>query len=160
MADGIQHSDITNDEDLGRMILIRARRIAPQITTVADGTDEKADAVAVLRLVAKRAVEAGTGAIASQSRNGTSITRRDIGSAFRSEDLDALRTIFDIPAVVSAGPVGSFPPAGVITGLWPERPLPPLLPPAPGSTVTDNGDGTLTINGAVDNGDGTITVGG
>lgn len=158
MADGIQHSDITSDEDLGRSILIRARQIAPQITVVTDGSDQKADAVAVLRLVAKRAAEAGSGAIASQSRNGTSITRREISSAFRSEDLSALRVIFDIPQPLPAGPVGSFPPAGTLTRLWPEPPRPSSVLPTP--AVTDNGDGTLTVSGATDNGDGTITFGG
>lgn len=120
MADGIQHSDITTDEDLGRVLLLRAFDIVPQLRTVTDGSEEKKTAVAVLKRVAKRAAEAGTGAVDSLSRNGTSMRLRDVGDSFRPADLSDLRLIFDLPAPARPGPIGSFPTDRPLSRIWPE----------------------------------------
>jgi len=122
MADGITHEEFTSDEDLGRVLLLRAFDIAPQLRTVEDESEIKKTAIAVLRRVAQRATEAGAGAVESLSRNGTSMKLRDVGDAFHARDMRDLRLIFNIPDPAHPGPVGSFPPAGVITRLWPEVP--------------------------------------
>lgn len=121
MADGITHSDITPDEDLGRVILLRAASIAPQVRTVPDDTEAKKDAIAVLKRVANRWAETGTGAVQSMSRNGTSMTLRDVGHAFAPTDLRDLRLIFDIPEPAHAGPLGSFPTDRPLSRIWPEE---------------------------------------
>lgn len=121
MADGIQHNDITTDEDLGRVLLLRAFAIVPQLRTVADGSEEKKTAIAVLKRVAKRAADIGTGVVESRSRNGSSIKTRDVGRALQTEDLADLRLIFGIPEPTRPGPLGSFPADRPISALWPER---------------------------------------
>ncbi|WP_279367338.1 hypothetical protein [Microbacterium testaceum] len=120
MVDGITHSDITPDEDLGRVILLRAADIAPQVRTVPDATEAKKDAIAVLKRVANRWAETGTGAVQSMSRNGTSMTLRDVGHAFAPTDLRDLRLIFGIPESTHAGPLGSFPTDRPLSRIWPE----------------------------------------
>ena len=41
MADGITHEEFTSDEDLGRVLLLRAFDIAPQLRTVEDESEIK-----------------------------------------------------------------------------------------------------------------------
>jgi hypothetical protein len=117
---GITHEDITSDEDLGRVLLLRAFDIAPQLRTVEDESDEKKNAIAVLRRVAKRAVDIGTGVIESRSRNGSSIKTRAVDDAFTPGDLRDLRLIFGPVGEKPHGPVGSFPTDRPVTRLWPE----------------------------------------
>lgn len=117
---GISHSDITNDEDLGRVLLLRAFDIAPQLRTVEDESEEKKTAIAVLKRVAKRAADIGTGVVESRSRNGSSIKTRDVGRAFQADDLRDLRLLFGIPEPGHAGPLGSFPTSRPLSRLWPE----------------------------------------
>lgn len=111
------------DEDLARRVLIRARAIAPGILTVAAESELKKDAVAILKAVARRAGEVGSGAVSSKGRNGTTISFRDIKSAFALDDINGLRDIFAGPEVARHGlPRGSFPIARPLEHVWPEGP--------------------------------------
>ena len=109
------------DEDIARRVLVRAREIAPGIRTVVPGSEEQRDALAILRGVAARAAGLGAGTVASKGRNGTSISFRDIKSAFFDDDITSLRAIFAMPGEKPAGmPVGSFPDDRPLRNLWPE----------------------------------------
>lgn len=120
-TNGIQPSDIGTDEDLARRILIRARRVAPCMAEWPEALDTRRDAIAILKGVYARAAQLGTGVVASQSRNGTSISLRAIESAFTAEDLDLLRSLCDAtPAPLGALPRGSFPAARSLSSIWPE----------------------------------------
>lgn len=121
-TNGIQPSDIGTDTDLARRILIRARRVAPCMATWPEALDTRQDAIAILKAVYARAAQVGTGVVASQSRNGTSISLRAVESAWTQEDLDALRSLCDAtPAPLGALPQGSFPTARPLSKLWPEE---------------------------------------
>lgn len=116
----ITADDLGVDEDLGRRIMVSARRIAPCLDTlVAPARD---DAIAVLKGVIAELPEAGAWRAKSMSRNGTSITFADIESAFTSEARANLRSL--------CGPLdeglalGSFPDDTALARLWPEESYP------------------------------------
>lgn len=122
-SDGIKPVDLGGDEDVARRVLVQARRIAPAIVTFPSGSDPYKDAVAILKAVAKRLAGMGTGTVASQGRNGTSLSNRDIRSAFFADDIDDLRslTLEGVePATVTGLPVGSFPTERPLSRIWPE----------------------------------------
>jgi hypothetical protein len=110
------------DDDLVRRLLIRARIVAPCIATIAEGSEERKDALAILRGVAARAVVIGSGVVASQGRNGSSISFRDVRSAFTEDDIAGLRMLCgDAAPTPRALPRGSFPkPHPVAEQYWPE----------------------------------------
>lgn len=113
--------DIGTDEDLARRILIRARRVAPCIHSWPGDSELRVEAIAVLKGVYARAAQVGTGVIASQSRNGTSISLRAVESAWTVEDLDALRSLCELAPTERPGlPQGSFPLARPLSNLFPE----------------------------------------
>lgn len=145
MANGITPAEFTTDEDLGLLLLLRAAEVAPQVRTVVDNSDEKKTAIAVLRRVAKRAAEAGTGAVDSMSRNGTSMRLRDVGDSFNTRDLRDLRLIFGIAEPAHVGPLGSFPVERPLSRIWPESIDSPAYSASPGPSFLDNGDGTITV---------------
>lgn len=118
---GIKPSELGGDEDLARRILIRARAVVPALRYVVEGSEEKADALAILRGVLARAAAIGTGAVSSQGRNGTSISFRDVKSAFTDEDISGLRSLFDgITDLVPGHGRGSFPTERPLSKIWPE----------------------------------------
>ncbi|MEX8058738.1 hypothetical protein [Microbacterium sp. 16-032] len=108
-----------SDDDLRRRIMVTARRIAPCIDTLADGSEEKANAVAILRGVVAELPEAGARRTRSVSRNGTSMSFADIEAAFTSE------TRADLESLCAAAPIGmpegAFPVDDVFDRLWPEE---------------------------------------
>ncbi len=121
----INASELGVTDDVARRILVRARAVAPCIFSLAEGSEERKDALAILKAVAARAaaLEAeGVGVVASQGRNGTSISFRDVKSAFFDEDIEGLRSLCGEAALVPRPlPQGSFPTARPIAGLWPEE---------------------------------------
>lgn len=122
-AGGVQAQDLGPDTDLARRVLLRARRLAPCLADAVADEEKQAEVLAVLKGVYKRAVDIGTGVIASQGRNGTSRSYRDVRSAFTAEDVSDLRFLCsgaDAPA--GAMPVGSFPTERPLSKLWPEGP--------------------------------------
>lgn len=114
-------TDIGSDEDLARRVLVRARVIAPCIDSFEDGSEEKKDAIAILKGVIAELPVPGQGRVKSMSRNGTSVTYAEIVSAFNGDAVAGLRAL--CPAVESSGgPVGYFPKAsGVLARMWPEE---------------------------------------
>lgn len=115
----ITATDLGVDDDLARRILVRARIIAPCIDNFADGSDEKRNAVAILKGVIAELPENGMLRAKSMSRNGTSIELADIKSAFEGDAAVSLRSL--CPAA-SGMPRGRFPEADrSIQRLWPER---------------------------------------
>jgi hypothetical protein len=104
------------DTDLARRVLAFARSIAPGVTDL-DG-EPRLDAIAILKSVAAEFPAPGSRRVRSQSRNGTSISFGDAGSAFTSEDVAALRTL--VGSAPAGLPRGSFPAGGHISRVWPE----------------------------------------
>jgi hypothetical protein len=145
VANGITPAEFTADEDLGLLLLLRAADVAPQVRSVVDDSVEKKTAIAVLRRVAKRAAEAGTGAVDSMSRNGTSMRLRDVGDSFNARDLRDLRLIFGIAEPAHVGPLGSFPAERPLSRIWPETTAPQPSTATPDPSFVDNGDGTITV---------------
>jgi len=121
-AGGVTPDDLKPvDEDTARRVLLRAREVAPCLPSFGVDSELWKDARAILRAVAARAQAAGTGAVASQGRNGTTISYREIKSAFTSEDISGLRFLCGSCAPAAAqAPVGSFPKARPLNNLWPE----------------------------------------
>lgn len=114
----ITHQELGVEEDLGRRILVRARIIAPCIQSFPDDSEEKKDAIAILKGVIAELPEQGGRRARSMSRNGTSITYADIDSAFTSDDRTALASLCAAPS--AAVSQGSFPRQSRTAGLWPE----------------------------------------
>jgi hypothetical protein len=117
----IHWREISNDEDLGRRILVRARFIAPGLNSIPDEDDRRNDAISILKGVVAEVPPPGSRRVASRSRNGTSMSYRDIGGAFSDDDEANLRSLCE---VASAGhtPIGSFPEARAFGNEWREGP--------------------------------------
>lgn len=117
----ITHTDLTGvDEDLARRVLVLARSIAPCIDAFTAASEEGKNAIAILKGVIAEIPAAGSRRTKSMSRNGTSITLADIGSAFDDDSRAALRTLCSA-ATPSGLPVGSFPtPDYTVASQWPE----------------------------------------
>lgn len=115
----ITHQELEVEENLARRILVRARIIAPCIDSFPDGSEEKKDAIAILKGVIAELPEAGTRRARSLSRNGTAITYADIDSAFTADDRSALSSL--CAAAATGVSLGSFPSESHITKLWPEE---------------------------------------
>ena len=120
----ITPGDLPGMEDAAaRRLIAAARSIAPCIDTL-EG-DLRATAVAILQGVAAEVPAPGTGRVRSQSRNGTSVTWADYGSAFGKDDRDALRALCGAAAAAFAGaPVGSFPRSTIAHRIWPPESQP------------------------------------
>lgn len=110
-----------SDDDLRRRIMVTARRIAPCIDTFPDGSEDKANAVAILKGVIEELPKPGSRNIKSQSVNNASVTYRDVATAFEGDAEASLRSLCEAPAVLGL-PMGSFPTDTVLDGLWPEGP--------------------------------------
>ena len=111
-------SEVSDDYDTGLVVLAYAATVAPNLDDLDGLAREKA--VAILSRVAAGLPEPGMARVLQQSRNGTSVSFRDVGSAFGSDDRAALRALAGGSASSPAAPVGSFPASGVVAGLWPE----------------------------------------
>lgn len=115
----ITAAELGVDDDLARRILVRARIIAPCIDNFTDNSDEKRNAIAILKGVIAELPENGMLRATSMSRNGTSITLAAIKSAFEGDPAASLRSL--CPAATGM-PRGRFPdPDRTIQRLWPER---------------------------------------
>ena len=111
-------SEVHSDPDVGLVVLAYAATVAPNLDGLVDPA--RARAVAILRRVAAGLPEPGMARVMQQSRNGTSVSFRDVGSAFGSDDRAALRALAGGPASSPAAPVGSFPESGLVAAIWPE----------------------------------------
>jgi hypothetical protein len=119
---GVTPEDLGGDQDDAVNIILRAKELAPCLPEFAEDTPERTAVLAVLKAVVKRAASIGTGTIASQSRNGTSRSYRDVRSAFFPENISALRMLCPDGTAPSQGalPVGSFPTDRPISRIFPE----------------------------------------
>lgn len=118
----ITYDLIGADENIARRILVRTRDVAPCILDLDPDSEDGKNALAILEGVYARAADVGTGTVASRSRNGTSISLRDIKSAFAAEDLSGLRSLCGAceSAAPSAHARGSFPKDRPLANMWPE----------------------------------------
>jgi hypothetical protein len=118
---GVAPEEIGGDQDLAVRLVLRARELAPGVPEFAHFASERTAVLAILKGVYKRAAEIGTSVIASQGRNGTTRSYRDIRSAFFPEDISGLRSLaVDGAPAPSALPVGSFPKDRPLSKLFPE----------------------------------------
>lgn len=115
----ITPQEISTDEDLARRILVLARFIAPGLDLIPEGED-RLTVLAILKNVVAEVPAPGARRVAARSRNGTSISYRDIGGAFSDDDKLSLRSLVAIAPAGTA--VGSFPEARPISREWAEGP--------------------------------------
>ncbi|MDJ1113233.1 hypothetical protein [Microbacterium dauci] len=116
----ITFAEISEDEELGRRVLSRARLIAPCLDSLDPDTEPGRDAIAILRGVVAELPATGQSRMRSLSRNGTAITLAAIASAFEGDAEASLRAICGAVTNGGAQPRGSFPATSPIAGLWPE----------------------------------------
>lgn len=110
------------DEDVARRIIVAARSIAPCIDSFEDETENKKNALAILRGVAAEAADRPARTLVSTGVGPMREQYRDIESNFSAEDRRLLRSLCGAP-VASGMPRGSFPRGGFVTRLWPEQSL-------------------------------------
>lgn len=106
------------DEDVARRIIVAARSIAPCIDSFPDDSEQKKDAIAVLRGVAAEVPKAGSRRVKSQRIGPASVEYWNTDT-WANEDRTALRALCS-PSPVAGIPMGSFPKAGVVGRIWPE----------------------------------------
>lgn len=119
---GIAPGDLAGVEaNLARRVIASARSIAPCLDSLADESEEKATAIAILLAVAGEVKLRGSRQVASQRIGSASVNYRDVGSAFTDDDRDALRSLC-VVAPPAGAPKGSFPrPAAALERMWPEE---------------------------------------
>lgn len=116
----ITPEQLGGDADLARRILVRARIIAPCLATLPDESPLREDALAILRGVAAEAAAMPPRTLASTGVGPMRESYRDIASCFSADDIESLRSLCGATAAPSL-PVGSFPDAGFINRMWPEK---------------------------------------
>lgn len=117
----ITPTDIGGEENTARRVLVLARSIAPCIDSFADDSEQKKDAIAVLKGVLAELPAAGSRRTKALSRNGTSMSFADIESAFDSDARTSLRSLCSAGADTAPGlPLGSFPTERAFGRVWPE----------------------------------------
>lgn len=117
----ITHADLgIQDEDLARRVLVRARTIAPCIDNFSEDSEERKDAIAILKGVLAELPAAGEARIRSIGRNGTNITLADIASAFDGDASISLRSLCEAATDGAGLPLGSFPENTPLSRLFPE----------------------------------------
>jgi hypothetical protein len=114
----ITPSEISDDEDLARRVLVRARSIAPCLNSLDEESTK--DARAILRGVVAEIPPPGSRRVRSRARNGTSVSYTDLGGAFSDDDIAGLRAMCSAAAAPGL-PIGSFPRARPIGRVWPEE---------------------------------------
>ncbi|MCC4250714.1 hypothetical protein [Microbacterium testaceum] len=107
------------DEDVARRIILAARSIAPCIDSFADESEQKKDALAVLRGVADEAPAKGSRRARAQRIGSASIDYWD-ANTWHAEDRALLRSLC-VPATPLGLPRGSFPTERPVSSLWPEK---------------------------------------
>ena len=117
----ITPADISGvDEDVARRIIVAARSIAPCIDSFADDSEEKKNALAILRGVAQEVPAPGSRRVRAQRIGSASVDYWD-ATTWLQEDRDSLRSLCAVAS--SAGlPLGSFPEARPIDRIWREGP--------------------------------------
>lgn len=115
----ITHDEIGEDEDLAREVLVIANDIAPCLSSLSDDTEEKKNAIAILKRVYRDAVTRGSRMIKGQRIGSAGVDYSDVASAFDGQPTRALRAICGA-RTTSGMARGSFPTERPISRLWPE----------------------------------------
>lgn len=105
-------------EDVARRVIVAARSIAPCIDSFPDGSEEKKNALAILRGVAAEAPAAGSRRVRSQAIGPARVDYWD-AETWSAQDRADLRSLCPAPRPTGA-PRGSFPRERPISRLWPE----------------------------------------
>lgn len=106
-------------EDVARRIIVAARSIAPCIDSFLEGSEEKKNAIAILRGVAAEVPAPGSRRVRAQRIGPASVDYWD-AETWLPEDRRDLRSLCS--AVSTAGnPIGSFPQERPLARLWPEK---------------------------------------
>lgn len=114
----IAPTDLGGDEDRARLVLIRARTIAPCLDALVKDTEPWKDAIAILKDVLAELPAPGERRLRGLSRNGTSVTLDAVDSAFSDDNRAALRALCGATSS-SAAPRASFPQDKLFERLWP-----------------------------------------
>jgi len=117
----ITPEDLGVDEDLARRVLIHARIIAPCLDTLADDSEAKKDALAILRGIVADVGGRGSRFVRSQGVLGASVSYERAASYFEPADRAGLQSLCGITPTASVLPRASFPRPGLVTKIWPER---------------------------------------
>lgn len=106
-------------EDLAlRVIGFATKTIAPGLDDLPEGRDRNI-AIAVLRGVAREAMERGSRLVKSQRVGSASV---DYGSADSWFGADDRATLWALAAAApTPGPIGHFPKPGLVGRIWPEQ---------------------------------------
>lgn len=106
-------------EDVARRIIVAARSIAPCIDSFADESEDKKNAIAILRGVAREAPAPGSRRVRSQRIGPAAVDYWD-AETWLPQDRSDLRSLCT-STVVPGLPRGSFPLERPVARLWPER---------------------------------------
>ena len=106
------------DEDVARRILVAARSIAPCIDSFEDESEQKKNALAILRGVAAEAPAAGSRRVKDQSIGSARVAYWD-AETWSAQDRAGLRSLCTASAPTGL-PRGSFPLERPVSRLWPE----------------------------------------
>jgi len=106
------------EEDVARRIIVAALSIAPCIDSFADESEEKKNALAILRGVAKEAPEPGARRVRGQRVGSASVDYWD-AETWLPQDRADLRSLCAASATMGLSR-GSFPTERPISRLWPE----------------------------------------
>lgn len=119
----------TVPEDLARQIIAHAVSVAPCLDNLPErGESARLDelrerALSILSQIAKFAFKRGDSLVKGQRVGPAAVDYGDVGSYFSAADMSALRAICNSlngGASFAGVPVGSFPPSGIVSRVWPE----------------------------------------
>lgn len=116
----ITHNEVGGDEDLAREVLIIGRDIAPCLDSFPDDSDQKKNALAILKRVYKTLEDRGSMFVKAQRIGSASVDYADLTSAFDGQPRRALRALCSAASGVGL-PRASFPTDRPISRIWPER---------------------------------------
>lgn len=117
----ITHNEIGTDEDLAREVLVIARDIAPCIFSFNDGSEDRANAVSILKRVYRNAAARGSHLVKGQRIGSAAVDYTDVQSAFEGQPTRALRALCSDSRPAAGHSAASFPMGGIVGRLWPER---------------------------------------
>lgn len=105
-------------EDVARRIIVAARSIAPCIDSFADESENKKNALAILRGVAAEAPAPGARRVRDQAIGSARVSYWD-AKTWSEDDRRDLRSLCSAQ-VPTGAPRGSFPKERPVSRLWPE----------------------------------------
>jgi hypothetical protein len=107
------------DEDVARRIIVAARSIAPCIDSFEDDSEQKKNALAILRGVAAEAPALGSRRVRAQRIGSASVDYWN-ADTWHPQDRASLRSLCAAVTGARGAPRGSFPKERPVSRLWPE----------------------------------------